>query len=61
MFWNRIATRFVPLATVGSNPRNISTGKVSDEPPPALTLMNAAIAPTTNKITIPIMSGKPFL
>jgi hypothetical protein len=56
-----MATRLVPFATDGSNPRKIKTGKVSEDPPPALTFINAAIAPTTNKIIIPKRSGTPFL
>jgi hypothetical protein len=34
---------------------------VSEEPPPAFTFINAATAPTANKISIPTKSGKPFL
>ena len=41
-----IVDGFVPFATEGSSPRKISTGKVSDEPPPAFTLIKAATAPT---------------
>ena len=32
-FWIRIATRFVPFATVAGRPRKIITGSVSMEPP----------------------------
>ena len=43
------------------NPKKLELARVSDEPPPALTFINAATAPTANNINIPIKSGKPFL
>lgn len=46
-----MATRLVPFARAASSPKKISVGSVSDEPPPAFTLINAAMAPTANKIS----------
>ena len=45
-----IAIRFVPLAVAGGNPKKISKGKVSNEPPPAMVLTKPANNPAPIKI-----------
>ena len=40
------AIRFVPFATAPSSPKNIRVGSVRLDPPPALTLIKPATAPT---------------
>ena len=52
IFWIRMATRFVPLATVGGRPRSIITGNVKREPPPAITFRVPATRPTTNRSNV---------
>ena len=56
MFCTSIATRFVPFASDDSNPRNIRTGKVKVEPPPAVTFIKPAIIPTPKSINSAIGS-----
>ena len=47
IFCNKIAIRYVPLATVGGRPITISIGNESAEPPPAIVLINPAATPVT--------------
>ena len=42
-----IATLLVPLASVGGQPINMSTGKANKEPPPATVLIKPTTKPTT--------------
>ena len=45
-----MAILFVPFAIDESSPRKIKTGRVSVEPPPAVTFRNPAIIPTKKRI-----------
>ncbi|MEZ5000707.1 MAG: hypothetical protein R2727_08720 [Bacteroidales bacterium] len=47
MLWSRTPTRLVPFATFAGRPRNISRGRVNNEPLPARVFINPAIIPTT--------------
>ncbi len=47
MFWARMATRVVPLATGPGRPSRTITGMTMSDPPPAMTLRNPAATPTT--------------
>ena len=51
MLSTRIPRRFVPFATVGGKPIKIMTGRVSNEPPPAMTLIVPATSPTRKRIS----------
>lgn len=57
MFWMTIAMRFVPFARAESSPRKISTGKVNDEPPPAITLITPEITPTEKRRSAEVMES----
>jgi hypothetical protein len=56
MFWEKIATRFVALATDGGSPKNIKIGRLRSEPPPAIVLKNPAIRPTAKIIRMCVIS-----
>ncbi len=59
---NRIATRFVPLAILGSRPqRNIRAGNVRNEPPPAIVLTIPATKPAGTSSRYQIQSGTPSI
>jgi hypothetical protein len=52
IFCAMIATRFVPLATMGGNPNNIKTESEIIVPPPAMVLINPTINPEVIKMII---------
>jgi hypothetical protein len=47
-----MAMRLVPLAVAGGNPKKISNGRVSNEPPPAMVLTKPANKPAPTNMRI---------
>tara|TARA_R110001632_G_scaffold172260_2_gene291574 strand:- start:1146 stop:1304 length:159 start_codon:yes stop_codon:yes gene_type:complete len=47
--WITMATRLVPFATAGGNPKKISVGNDSKDPPPATVFINPTAKPTATK------------
>jgi hypothetical protein len=62
-FWVMMASRLVPLATVGGSPRKIIRGTVRNDPPPAMTFTTPANRPTVKRRTPPtrgLLKGSPM-
>lgn len=49
-FWMRIPILFVPLATVGGNPRKIKVGSVINDPPAETRFIKPTKTPRKNNV-----------